>query len=122
MAGNNSKVMSSVLLKKFNNTYTVTYDSENNNIVVGLTTCKRITVHDASKPFHINAKKFHRKVCFDTFIIELWKELQLEDSTKDITIFDVKNSVTIMKVTYQKITKQKVIELVRKGFNQIKKL
>lgn len=122
MPANNSKIMSQQMLQKLNMKYVIKYDSEKDKIVVSLSTCKRVTIHDADKPFHINAKKYRRKVCFNMTVIEIWKELSQEKKYSYATIFDVQNAATTLKVMYQPITKQKIIELLKHKFDGIKKV
>ena len=122
MPANNSRVLSRQQLKQFNDKYKVTYDADTNSIIVNIASTARTTRHDADKPFHINAKCLKRKVCFDMTIIEIWKELTQDKKTANITIFDVKNAVTTLKVMYQPITKQKILELYKHNFEGIKKV
>lgn len=122
MPANNSKLMSDILLKKIKDKYVVEYDAEQDEIVVGLTTCKRKTIHSRKEPFHINSKKPKRKICFSMTVIDLFIDFQSEESTKDITIFDVQNAVIELKIMYQKITKISVLNLIRKKFEGIKKI
>lgn len=121
MPANNSKVMSSKILRQLNEKYIVKYDDVEDKIVVTLSTCKRITVHDSNKPFHINAKKI-RKVCFNMTVIDIWKELTKEKKYALYTIFDVQNAATLLKVLYQPITKQKILEQLKHKFEGIKKV
>lgn len=122
MPANNSKVMSQPLLQKLNMKYIIKYDKDNDAIVVSLSTCKRVTIHDANRPFHINAKKYKRKICFNMTVIDIWKELSEEKKYSIYTIFDVQNAATTLKVMYQPITKQKIIELLKHKFEGIKKV
>ena len=122
MPANNSKVLDNDMLHKLNMKYVIKYDKDKDKIVVSLSTCKRVTIHDADKPFHINAKKYRRKVCFNMTTIELWKEITQEQRYAYITIFDVQNAITTLKVMYQAVTKQKVLELLKHKFDGIKKI
>ena len=122
MPANNSKIMSQSLLDKLKAKYRINYDAQTNVIIVGLTTCKRETIHFANMPFHINSKKPKRKVCFNTQVIGMWIDFQKDDTTKDITIFDVQNAVTELKVMYQKINSKNVLALIRKKFEGIRKI
>ena len=122
MTANNSKVLSEQMLRRLNATYRITYDKDRDVAIVGLTTCARKTEHDASQPFHINAKKFKRKVCFSPTMIEIWKELIAEKKTANVTLFDVHTAVTTLRVMYQPITKAKVVEMLKQNFNGIKRV
>lgn len=122
MPANNSKVMSQQMLHKLNSKYVIKFDKESDTIVVALSTCKRETVHDANKPFHINAKTFKRKVCFNMTVIDIWKELSQEKKTSMYTIFDVQNAATLLKVMYQPVTKQKILEQLKHKFEGIKRV
>lgn len=118
---NNAKVLSSTTLKKFKSKYVVTFDKANDVIVVGIADSARTTSHNANESFHINSKKFHRKICFGLDSIRLWKELQEDDSTKDVTIFDVHNAIVMLKAMYQRPDKNKIVEIARNGFDGVKR-
>lgn len=123
MPANNSRVLSDDMLEQLKNKYSIVYNVENNTLTVSLKTWNRSTVHDADAFFHINSKsKPKRKVVFGALAIDIFKELQQDDKTKHITLFDVQNAVNKLKVMYQKITKQKVVELCMKGFDGIKRI
>lgn len=55
-------------------------------------------------------------------VIEIWKELSQEKKYSYATIFDIQNAATTLKVMYQPITKQKIIELLKHKFDGIKKV
>lgn len=122
MPANNIKIMGDTLLEKIKAKYRVSYDEQTNSILVGLTTCKRITSHSADEGFHINSKKPKRKICFSKDVIALFIECQKEDKTKDITIFDIQNAAISLKVMYQKVTLKSVVDFIRKKFEGIKKI
>ena len=122
MPANNYRVLSQNILSKLNSKYIIKYDKDANNIVVSLSTCRRVTVHDANKPFHINAKSLKKKVCFNMTVIDIWKELSQERKYSIYTIFDVQNAANLLKVMYQPITKQKIIEQLKHKFEGIKKV
>lgn len=123
MPANNSKVMSDEILEALNNKYSIVYNAENNTLIVSLKTWKRSTVHNADDFFHINSKvNPKRRVIFSKTAIDIFKELQQNDKTKHITLFDVQNAANKLKVMYQKVTQQKVVELCMKGFDGIKRI
>lgn len=123
MPANNSKVLSDKVLAQLNDKYSIVYNANDNTLVVSLKSWNRSTVHDASKWFHINSKvKPKKKIVFSREVIEIFKELQLDTKTKHITLFDAQNAANKLKVMYQKITKQKIIELCMKGFDGIKRI
>lgn len=123
MPANNSKIMSQMVLEKIKKKYIVEYDESQNLILVKLSSCKRVTAHQPDLPFHINSKKEpKRKVCFNTVVIKMWIDLQKDDKTKDISIFDVQNAATELKVMYQRITQKNVLNLIRHKFEGIKKI
>lgn len=122
MPANNSKIISPQLLQKLNLKYNVSYDKDNDRIIVALSTCKRVTIHDANKPFHINAKKYNRKICFNMTVIDIWKQITQNKSTAYYSIFDVQNAATMLKVMYQPVTKDKILALLKQKFNGIKKI
>lgn len=118
---NNAKVLSSSMLRKFKEKYIVTYVPDDDTIRVTCTDCARLTVHNASDGFSINAKKFHRKISFGKKSIETWKELLQDEQTKDVTIFDVHNALVILKAMYQKPTKERIVEIAKHGYNGVKR-
>lgn len=113
--------MSNVLLKQIKSKYVISYDKENDLVLVGLSTCKRVTKHQPTS-FIINSKKPKRKFCFSEPVVKMWIEFQLDDKTKDISLFDVQNASTALKVMYQKITKENVIKLIKEKFDGITKI
>lgn len=121
MPANNSKIMGEVLLKQIKAKYLISYDAESNVINVSLSTCKRVTKHDVGA-FIINSKKPKRKFCFSESVVKMWVELQQDDKTKDITLFDVQNATTALRVMYQKVTKQNVVKLIKEKFDGITKI
>ena len=123
MPANNSKVMSDTLLNEIKAKYQVKYVKETNDLIVSLSTCCRKTSHKADRPFHINSKsKPKRKICFCQTVIDLFVDFQSNEKTSNITIFDVQNAVNSLRVMYQKITKQNVINFIKSKFNGIKKI
>lgn len=123
MPANNSKIMSDSTLAMMKNKYKVEYDKEKNEMIVSLSTCARKTRHTAKQSFHINSKvNPKRKVCFSIPIINIFIECQNDPKTKDITIFDIQNAATSLKVMYQRVTKQSVVNFVNKKFDGIKKI
>lgn len=123
MPANNSKVMSDTLLNELKAKYKVDYDKDSNALIVSISTCCRKTSHQANMPFHINSKsKPKRKICFGQTVIDLFVEFQSDEKTSNITIFDVQNAVNSLRVMYQKITKQNVINFIKSKFNGIKKI
>lgn len=123
MPANNCRVLSDELLAQLNDKYSVVYNPDDNTLVVSLKKMRRTTVHNADGWFHINSKvKPKKKIVFSREVIEIFKELQQDAKTKYITIFDAQNAANKLRVMYQKITKQKIIELCMKGFDGIKRI
>lgn len=120
MPDNNRKVLSSTTIKELNNLYKFYIDEESGKIGVSLTSMNRITFHDPNKPFSINAVKLNRKVTFNTMDIYFWLELQKDRRFEIFSLFDVHNSINKLKVTYQKIDKKNLSDVLINGFNQIK--
>lgn len=121
MPANNSKIMSDILLKQIKSKYIISYDSAENVVKVALSTCKRVTKHQPGA-FIINSKKPKRKFCFSESVVLMWIEFQQDDKTKDISLFDVQNASTALRVMYQKVTKQNVIKLIKEKFDGITKI
>lgn len=120
MPDNNRKVLSSTTIKELNNLYKFYIDEESGKIGVSLTSMNRTTFHDPNKPFSINAVKLNRKVTFNTMDIYFWLELQKDRRFEIFSLFDVHNSINKLKVTYQKIDKKNLSDVLINGFNQIK--
>ena len=123
MPANNARVMSDELLKAFNDKYSVVYNPRTNELVVSLKKWKRSTSHDAEQPFFINSRSNpKRKVCFSSEVVSMFKVFQQDDKLKHISIFDMQNAANKLRVMYQRVTKEKVIELCTKGFSGIKRI
>lgn len=104
---NNIKLLTDEELAYLNDKYTFDLDLFG-NVVVGNRHYNRQTVHDANETFSLNTKV--KKISFNPKIIELWKKLILEGT--DCSLFDVKQAVTKLYISYQEITKQNVEELI----------
>lgn len=123
MPANNSRVMSDELLKQFNDKYSVVYNPQTNELIVSLKKRKRSTSHDAERPLFISSRsKPKRKVCFSADVVLMFKEFQQDDKLKHISIFDMQNAANKLRVMYQRVSKEKVIELCIKGFAGIKRI
>ena len=123
MPANNSRVMSDELLKMFNDKYAIVYNPQTNELIVSLKKWKRSTTHDADKPFFINSRvNPKRKVCFSFDIVSMFKDFQQNDKLKHISLFDMQNAANKLRVMYQRVSKEKVIELCVKGFAGIKRI
>lgn len=123
MPANNARAMSKDELHALNDKYKISYQSDKELILVELSTCARKTFHWAGKSFSLNSKQNpKRKIVFSETVVKMWQKFQLDDRHKMHTIFDVQNAVVMLKLMYQPVTEQKVIELLRKGFDGIKKL
>lgn len=123
MPANNIKAFTDDELQQLNDKYKVTYSPHANTILVELSTCKRKTTHTAGQPFAIRSKQNpRRKIGFGISVVTMWQEFQDDERMKKYTIFDVQNAFTKLKLMYQPTTKQKVIELLTKGFFGIKRI
>lgn len=120
MPDNHRKALSDIAVQKLDNIYYFEYDKERNIITTRLTTCKKATEHDASKPFHINAKKLGRKVVFSMDAINIWKGFQNDKKLCKFTLFQVNNAVNKLKIMYQIPDRYNVSEMLKTQFSGIK--
>lgn len=122
MPDNNRKVLPSAVIKELNRSYTFTYDEEHNQILTSLSNMNRITLHDADKPFPINSVKLKRKITFNLVDIGFWKEFQQDKSLSIYSLFDIHNAINKLKVTYQRVDRTNLIDVLVNGYNQINKI
>lgn len=109
MPRNNVHVLSEDELRTFKEKYII--ELVDNQILVKFPNYKRVTFHDADKPFAINAKKF-RKICFSLDAIETWKKFVKQKNK--YTLFDVQNAINILYVTYQTIDEKNIIKVLER--------
>lgn len=122
MPANRRKVLSDTQLTRFNTMYKIEYDRDNNQILVKLTTCKKVTAHKADEQFHINSVRLNQKIVFSMEAINIWKELQDESRYKGYTLFDVNNTINKLYCMYQPLTKENVLYLLKTNFNGIRRV
>lgn len=122
MPDHNRKVLPDVIIARLNTLYTFTYEPERNVIVTTLSTCKRVTEHDADKPFVVISRLLGKKLTFNLMDIEIWKELQSNKSTSKYSLFDVHNTVNKLKIMYQKPTAKSVSDMLKSQFSGIKRI
>lgn len=122
MPDNNRKVLSDFEIEKLEAAYFFTFDAEANMIYTNLTSCKKITAHDADKSFHINARKLKHKIVFSLDAIKLWIDFQQTEKFKKYSLFKVNNTVNMLKSMYQPITRENVVELLKNDFRGIKRI
>lgn len=120
MPDNNRKVLSDEVIARLNTLYTFTYNPEKNVIVTSLSTCRRVTEHDADKSFIVISKWLGRKVTFSLDSITIWKEFQADKRLSTYSLFDVHNTVNKLKVMYQKPTAKKVADMLKEQFSGIR--
>lgn len=104
---NNIKLLEPNDLEYLNDKYTFKLDA-NGNVVVGNKYYNRYTTHDATKTFSLNTKV--KRISFNPEIIALWKKFK--ESGLDCTLFDVKQAVTKLYISYQDITQNNVEKLL----------
>lgn len=100
---NNIRLLTDAELAYLNDKYTFDIDMFG-NVVVGNRHYNRQTIHDANETFSLNTKV--RKISFNPKIIELWKRLTVEGV--NCSLFDVKQAVTKLYITYQEIDENNV--------------
>ena len=105
---NNLKLLTEKELEYLNDKYIFTAD-RNGDVVVENKYYARRTVHDASKTFFLNTKV--RKISFNPEIIRLWK--QFINEGVECSLFDVKQAVTKLYISYQELSEKNVKEKVK---------
>lgn len=122
MPANNIRAFTNDELKALNDKYKISYIEKQRLILVENASCKRKTFHSIGS-FGINSKNNpKRKVVFSDYVVKLWIDFQADERLKSRTLFDVQNAYAKLRLMYQPTTKQKIIELLTKGFFGIKKL
>ncbi len=114
MSKNNIKLLTTTQLDALRDKYS--FELVDSEILVRTTTIKRITRHPDNASFHINARPI-RKVSFSIEAINIWKELY---DSKHYNLLDVQQAVNVLTVTYQKLTKEAVIQLIETGIKKLK--
>lgn len=107
---NNAKLLSADEYKFYKDKYT--FDLYNDNVAVGLVGYNRLTLHPLTEKFFINGlinKKPYRKITFTPDAMAIWKELYLED--KNYNLVDVQQAVSKLRITFQPISKQNVLDI-----------
>lgn len=123
MPDHNRKVLSDPIIARLNTLYTFTFEPEKNVIVTTLSTCKRVTEHDADKPFVVISRWLgNKKITFTMLDINIWKELQANKSTSKYSLFDVHNTVNKLKIMYQNPTAKSVSDMLKSQFSGIKRI
>ena len=103
------KVYDDEMIKKFNNLLTFDYDESGMVIVKGIKRPTRKTYHAINKSFEVNLKTLKCKIRFTPIVMKIWLDLK-----KDYTLFEVQNAANILISTYQDITKEKILEELKK--------
>lgn len=102
MPAHNAKVMDAHMLAQLNEKFVITYDAAIDYAIVATTNFKKRTLHSCKHPFAINCKKPRRKFTLSVTAMDFWKELLNE--TKEYSLIDVQNAITILQVTYRDIS------------------
>lgn len=117
MARNHIKLLSIGQLEKLDAKYYFELDGD--SIVVGLHDYDRFTLHPKDKPFHINSRSdVKRKICFNMFAINLW--IKCYEQKLEYSLFAVQQAVNVLTVTYQPVTEENVMRLLKQPLVKIK--
>lgn len=122
MPDNNRKVLGYSMLTKLNAIYQFEYNKECDTIITKLSTCNRVTIHAADKPFLINSKRLKKKITFTLDEIDMWKYFLTDKKLAKYTLFDIHNTVNKLRVMYQQPTRKNVADMLLKDFSGIKKV
>lgn len=120
---NNIKILTERLREQLNLKFR--FELKDDKILVGTSTNRRITAHDANKPFHINSRENpKRKMIFSIDAINIWKRYLLTDEAKDKeichTLIDIQNAVNMLTITFQNITYDNVMSVLKRESQKIK--
>lgn len=117
MTENHRKVLSNAIVDTLNSIYSFEYDDTTNTIITHLSTCKRITIHDAKKPIIIICPRLGRKkIILDVFDIDVWKTFKDDKALSKYSLFDVHNAVSKLKVTYQEVDLSSISRILKSKF------
>lgn len=118
MARNNIHLLTITDLKRLSDRYLFSLDKEEKNILVKTKDSNRITSHDITKPFRINILG-ERVIVFSMDAIEIWKELYKEHK---YSLLYVQNAVNKLLITFQKVNKENVLDILLGKDIKIKEL
>lgn len=105
---NNLKLLTDKELAYLNDKFIFSVD-ENGDVVVENKYYNRRTVHDATQTFSLNTKV--KRVSFNPKIIALWK--QFNNEGVKCTLFDVKQAVTKLYISYQELNDENIIRGIK---------
>lgn len=109
---NNAKLLLPEEYKWYKEKYTFELYGDN-QVAVGIVGYNRLTLHPIDQKFFINGlidKKPYRKITFTPDAMGIWKEL-IKDG-KDLNLVDVQQAVSKLRVTFQNITKENVLNIL----------
>lgn len=100
------------ILEKLESYYTITFDSDSERILVsGKRRPNRITYHSIKENFKINFFKLNKLMTISKEAIDMWLQIGVED----YTLISVQNAMNYLYITYQDITKEKILKILNKG-------
>ena len=112
MPARNIKVLSQDELDYLNSIYQFEYDDD----MVAVMCKGRISIHDANKKFTISTPI--SKITLTLDAIEYWKK-QIHNYVS-YSLFDIQNTMNLLKVIYQEVNYENVINYLRNDIKQIK--
>ena len=97
-------------LEKLNNYYTISF-KDGKILISGKRRPNRITYHNIDKKFYISFFELNKLMTISVETINMW----LQIGPDDYSLISVQNAMNYLHITYQDITKEKILKILNKG-------
>ena len=116
MKRNNTKLLTEEQKRFINDKYMFKFEEDKIVVISGIR-CRH-TYHDSNKPFILNVKGI-RVIHFTMDAIQIWKDLYKD---YPFTLIDVQQAANKLILTYQKVTKEAVLKILKGNDVKIKNI
>lgn len=106
---NNIKLLTDSEVEYLNDKFIFSLDDTKQFVLVGNKYYNRVTKHPVDQTFSLNTRV--KRVSFNPQIISLW--IKLNEEGVECTLFDVKQAVTKLYITYQELTDEAIKKSVK---------
>jgi len=117
MPKNNIRLLTKDERRYLNQKYS--FDVENGNVLVKTINYGKVTKHPLDKPFVINT--IVRKLTISVEALAIWSKDVYKKLDNQFTLIDVQNVVNMLTVSYQEITSQAVISVLKEKYSKMSK-
>ena len=97
-------------LRILNSYYTISFEDEK-ILVSGKRRPNRVTYHDIYKKFKLNFFELNKLMTISPESIDMWLQL----GTDMYSLISVQNAMNYLYITYQEITKEKILKILNEG-------